>query len=878
MTTWRKRNQESFINKTPIREGAEFDIFNSNYWDKKDQFQLGDMKGDFVNIIKDIRSYITHPLSLLNETTDNVIFTFLSVFADKDPICNDTKIPTHNVPISISKPLYDQNLLWISESFRTMFKEGFEDSDADQANDDATSLINSNSDVVDQQAEDAAVYPNSNSEIGGANSEIGGVNSGIGGANSGIGGVNSGIGGSSNSPSANSYVIKNNIIYKIGGVKLPHNNLLDIASLQKLIIEFQQNHPDFIQDTDVYYSIKNKVATYYMKELSQYETKKFKNLDESGLFDFNNNIDMKLNDPIIQNAIQNIKLDITDPSQLAFSIDLDNLQSSMLTTYSDYSNNIPFLNQIAIYIVKNNLMNMLPTMNSALLPIINNISSPTDRSLLLPFKKPPSNPTISTQSDTTPPQNPCFNGFNQKTYNDLKNVTRLVKLQLINIVFIPMIILIIYNVYYFFFYQDCYTDNSTCDEYNEFPKLEEWVYEKLKITRENQPTFLYDWFFDLYFKPIKFIYTFFNSVKPTIVPWNNTFPYLFFMYLVVTLTPLIMHYRDDIINIISSVLFLELPKPDYVWYSSSIIWFSFILVLIQRIFGIGFDRGKQDGDIKLKPRLWSEWITEKMGSGAFTAIACGIFTFLYWVFKFLGTMSIISLSVYPIVIYILFVGLLGIWNNSSEGFNKKFEAKSGEKWSEINYFIFKKLLERMDENDNIIYSNIKGAAKNFLTIIILFLAEFMMIGILIVGIIQYKESSILSNYGNMRNVLCISSAVVIGLILGWCIMKYVTTYAKFFENIDRELMREKEAGIQGEGKPTLSPDKTFINIWKESLSMEDFQSIKDELSQSRENIKEAPGKIVNKGVNITKNIFETGKEIQKDTSETLKNIKNYFTK
>jgi hypothetical protein len=107
-----------------------------------------------------------------------------------------------------------------------------------------------------------------------------------------------------------------------------------------------------------------------------------------------------------------------------------------------------------------------------------------------------------------------------------------------------MIILIIYNVYYFFFYQDCYTDDSTCDEYNEFPKLEEWVYEKLKITRENQPTFLYDWFFDLYFKPIKFIYTFFNSVKPTIVPWNNTFPYLFFMYLFISFFLFIVNKAD----------------------------------------------------------------------------------------------------------------------------------------------------------------------------------------------------------------------------------------------------------------------------------------------------------------------------------------------
>jgi len=841
---WRKDTKESFITKKPIIEGAEFAIFDNSYWDGKDQLQMENSNTKIINVINNIRDTITYPLTVINEATDNIIFTFLSVFVEKDPLCNtsikeDDKKKKNQKNQKISGPLIDTNLLWISESFRNLsfmeaFTEGLEDGDADNIDATATAILNNDAAAIEKVRQDSALIPAIMQTGLGQQSVSGSVS--VSGKQTGLGpqsGQQSQLGPQSGQlgQQTSGQTSGNTEVKKIGGVVLPTNSI-DIDGLQQLISELQQNHLGFMKDTDVYYSIRNKVATYYMQQLSNYETKQKKYLDVSGIFDFNNNFDNNLNDPSIQMIIKNIKLDFNKTNTLTYSIDLglDNgLQGSILQKYSyiDYSNNLQFLNQIAIYLIQQKTneekdranYNFYTSYNFSLenLPIqlIKNITLPSEKKLWLTFKT--SNVEQTSIPNKIVEDNNCINGFSKNTYSDIQNITQLVKSQLINIVFIPMLILIIYNVYYFLCYKDCYDEK--CSSYNEFPKLEEWIFNMLGITRENQPTFIFDFLFDLFFKPIKFIYTFFNSIKPTIMEWNNSFPYLFFVGLVAIITPLFMQYRNDIIKIISSILFLQLPDANYSWYSVAIISASLFLVFLQRIWGILFIRNQTDPDGNLKPRLWAEWIsgkTEKVPLSPFSHIARGIFTVLYWVFKGLATWSIVSLSVYPIVLYTFFIGLFGIWNNSKRGFNPQFNEKSGEKWQEINDFIFKKLLERIDDNDNPIYTNIKNAGKNFLSFIILFLSELIIIGILMTAMGQYGESSILTKYSNIRNVLFISNAVIIGIILGWCGMQWFFTYGHYFDK-----MRDSPINNISTSSP-LSENKTFINIWKQALDIESF--------------------------------------------------------
>lgn len=838
---WRKDTKETFITKKPIIEGAEFAIFDNSYWDGKDQLQMENANTKIIDVINNIRDTITYPLTLINEATDNIIFTFLSVFVEKDPLCNTSikEDDQNKKNQKISGPLIDTNLLWISESFRNLsfmeaFTEGLEDGDADNIDATATAILNNDAVAIEKVRQDSALIPaimqtGSVSRSGSVSGSVSGLGQQIG-QQIGLGQQSvSGqqVGGVRQQTSGQT--LGNTEVKKIGGVVLPTNSI-DIDGLQQLIAEFQENHLGFMKDNDVYYSIRNKVATYYMQQLSNYETKQKKYLDVSGIFDFNNNFDNNLNDPSIQMIIKNIKLDFKKTNTLTYSLDLgleNGLQGSILQKYSyiDYSNNLHFLNQIAIYLIQQKTnyekdkanYNFYTSYNFSLenLPIqlIKNITLPSEKNLWLTFKT--SNVEQTSIPNKITEDSNCINGFSKSTYSDIQNITQLVKSQLINIVFIPMLILIIYNVYYFLCYKDCYNEN--CSSYNEFPKLEEWIFNMLGITRENQPTFIFDFLFDLFFKPIKFIYTFFNSIKPTIMEWNNSFPYLFFVGLVAIITPLFMQYRNDIIKIISSILFLQLPDANYSWYSVAIISASLFLVFLQRIWGILFIRNQTDPDGNLKPRLWAEWIsgkTEKVPLSPFSHIARGIFTVLYWVFKGLATWSIVSLSVYPIVLYTFFVGLFGIWNNSKDGFNPQFNEKSGEKWQEINDFIFKKLLEPVNIDDSSWYTNIKNAGKNFLSFIILFLSELIIIGILMTAMGQYGESSILTKYSNIRNVLFISNAVIIGIILGWCGMKWFSTYTHYFEKM--------MASPNINNNFPLPEYKTFINIWKQALDIESF--------------------------------------------------------
>ena len=81
---------------------------------------------------------------------------------------------------------------------------------------------------------------------------------------------------------------------------------------------------------------------------------------------------------------------------------------------------------------------------------------------------------------------------------------------------------------------------------------------------------------------------------------------------------------------------------------------------------------------------------------------------------------------------------------------------------------------------------------------------------------QYGESSILTKYSNIRNVLFISNAVIIGIILGWCGMQWFFTYGHYFDK-----MRDSPINNISTSLP-LSENKTFINIWKQALDIESF--------------------------------------------------------
>ena len=757
-TKWRNNNNT-------IKES--FEIFDNSYWNGKDQLGPG-VPGNLTEYIDNIISYLNAPITLIDNTMTQVINTCLSALVPLTPLydCSGST----NIKKPVQKSLIDTNLLWRSESFTTI--EG---------------LVSS-----------------------------------------------------------------------------------EIPNLQQLIAEFQENHPSFMKDTDIYYSTRNQVASYYIDQLNEYETKRRKPIDASGLFDFNNRFDNQLSDPRVQATIKNIKLNYND---VVYKIKTD-ISGIVHNIYKDLSNvyvssNKPqFLNQLAIYIIQkkteeenknkksynfydniryNDISGVTiddnkkiiiykQNINITLIPTIQNISLPTDPTLLINLDqeiKAKQDAVVSAETTvaTTESNNSNCNieTNNDKIKAELHKVTQTVKKEVFNICFIPMIVLIIYNCYYFLFYKDCYKingDKFCCTDYNEFPHLESWIKKDiLKIDITHPPTFINDLFLDLLFKPITFIYTFLNALKPTCMEFNRDFPYLYFFGLSAIIVPLFMQYRQDIFNIIESVLFFKVPDPSYLAFSNMIIWPWLFLIVLQRIAGVGLaqedDPAFPNDPTKKIPRTWFQWIKGNSGS-VFTAMAYTIFMILFWVFKGLATYAIVPLSIWPIFFYIFGIGLFGIWNNSSDGYNSKFERdpkKDGYKsandiWKDIDESIYEKLFEPT-ENKGTIKEHLQNTGKTILKFIIPFLKEFIAISILASGMLTYATNDSLKEqkFQYLRNFLFISTGVIIAMIIGWCGLKYTTTLKYIREKY------ENKTAIQKENIP-LPLDRTFANIWKEILEIQ----------------------------------------------------------
>jgi hypothetical protein len=396
----------------------------------------------------------------------------------------------------------------------------------------------------------------------------------------------------------------------IEGFPNDNQNDFTIEDLQHLIAEYQMNH-SFITDTDIYYSTRNKVASYYIQKVNEYETKQKTFLDASGIFDFNNWFDNQLEDHTVQADIQKQKFNYKDnktllynsPPHLSNTIQaiIQDLSANYSSTFSPYykDKENKFSNQLAIYCIqqktkyenttdpykflydisfnRSDNRSVIPLQKYANITILSayniysdiysDINKNTIETVLQSISKIDPNPNPNLQQifykavpsgsgSTNKPKDKCDNPDNNPCIKkqcdidkELHKITQTVKKEVFNICFIPMILLIIYNVYYFLFYKDCYKQmdidgKPVCTDYNEFPHLESWIKrDLLNIKITDSPNFLVDFFLDLVFKPVTFIYTCFNSIKPLCMEKNKPVPYIGFLLLAAIITPIFMIYK-----------------------------------------------------------------------------------------------------------------------------------------------------------------------------------------------------------------------------------------------------------------------------------------------------------------------------------------------
>jgi len=119
-TKWRNiEKNENFENKNII-EGAEFEIFNDQYWNGKDQLGPSNISSDIKDFLEKLRKYLASPARLIDEGIFEIIYNCLSIFVKYETVDCSANIIKDNQ----ESPLIDPNLLWLSESFENI-KEGF---------------------------------------------------------------------------------------------------------------------------------------------------------------------------------------------------------------------------------------------------------------------------------------------------------------------------------------------------------------------------------------------------------------------------------------------------------------------------------------------------------------------------------------------------------------------------------------------------------------------------------------------------------------------------------------------------------------------------------------------------------------------------------
>jgi len=321
---------------------------------------------------------------------------------------------------------------------------------------------------------------------------------------------------------------------------------------------------------------------------------------------------------------------------------------------------------------------------------------------------------------TTPKLNPCEQ-TQKDALDELRKYSKTIKNEVYNILIVPLVLYVTYNIYYVFFFKKPVGDQC---EYIKFEDCE-------KIFEEYSRNY-FQFFIEFIFKPTSCIYHTLNEVKTWFIGLNAFMPYVFFF-------------------LIFSLLYV-FGINNYTWFMSTIYGlFLFktpaVLQMYATIITIIFF-GKSI--FAHYNNIWAPYLRKRPWSGMLLFI-------LYWVFKFLVSWMLIPFSVTILIFYFLTYSVLGIFLNHYEVFGQI---------DQMNDFIYTSLYT--PENDSALIILLQSISKYFF----IYLFELILIIILINGLSTY--------FGNIHNqdlktFLLIINVSIIIITSIWCIIKYKMT-------------------------------------------------------------------------------------------------------
>jgi hypothetical protein len=374
----------------------------------------------------------------------------------------------------------------------------------------------------------------------------------------------------------------------------------------------------------------------------------------------------------------------------------------------------------------------------------------------------------------------------RRVRNEFTNYAKIIKNEIYRILLIPIILYVVYNFYYMFFFRDC--DGRVRYENGEYinqgfscknPTYPDW--ESYFHSYENHNT---DVIFEYIFKPAKFMYTILNALKaiirtlPLIGIDSNIIPpyiYLFSTFLIVYDTikkkgPKIMSFYSNFYNTFS------LPNNTY-WNnleklvkSLTIMFFS--LSVVKDIAGFNWHETLQRYAINVDNTLFEKepssrsWLLWLILPPTFIIMFFKFVIFiLYWIFKYFAATALIPFAIFVAVIYITYTSFFAIYNNSNS------ECDYSSKVELINRIIYTRLYDVPKEPKGFEY--VKYIFKSICWIIMAFMTEIFSLYILKKGLHNITDKIGGSTYAEtIKLVLIIIYSCIFGIIGLWCLYKY----------------------------------------------------------------------------------------------------------
>jgi uncharacterized membrane-anchored protein len=392
--------------------------------------------------------------------------------------------------------------------------------------------------------------------------------------------------------------------------------------------------------------------------------------------------------------------------------------------------------------------------------------------------------------------------------NKIKSYAKIIKEELYKILLVPVSIYVAYNFYYLFFFKDCADPakdynketgdtiyKNTCENCSTpvFPDVESYFhyYEEHNL----------DFFFELVFKPVKFIYTSLNTIKAlfrkefgivnTTIP-KDEYPYIFLFACFAFFYTYFLKNYQYILTIFKHIIGLDFEnmnktvsekQGDLNSFAFGITVMFFVECVLRSFFGISLKSifnniGEKITLTTVKKTVTdtmsnstNSWIVWIVSSTPFVGILKLIYALLYWFAKGYVVFMLVPFAVTLIILYFIYNLFMGIYNNSSD------DISISDKIELITRIIYTKLYDVKESNDFIYL------VKSIFWFFFFYLYEFIAILVLITGLmtfLKYIDSVEINTVITMFYLF-----FIVGIVL-WSMYKYKILKPKLDDTYQRD--------------------------------------------------------------------------------------------